>query len=81
MTIAEAAAQMTLDDAIRVARSIQCDLDAGRLRVPYPEKVRVSLRVCLSVFMREGASRDAAMAIVARLEAPADPTDVVVAAW
>ena len=81
MTIGEATAQMTLDDAIRVARSIQRDLNAGRLRVPYPEKVRLAIRVCMSVFAREGDTAVKALAITARLEAETDPTDVVAAAW
>jgi hypothetical protein len=72
---------MTLDDAVRVARSIQRDLEAGRLTVPYPEKIRVALRVCLSVFAREGDTAAKAQAITARLEAASDPTDVVVPAW
>lgn len=81
MTIGEAADQLTLDDAVRVARSIQRDLDAGRLKVPYPEKVRVSMRICLTVFFREGDTTAKSAAIVDRLNAATDPTDTVVPAW
>ncbi|HJR01807.1 MAG TPA: hypothetical protein VKA83_09255 [Methylomirabilota bacterium] len=80
-TIAEAAAKMTLDDAVRVARSIQRDLETGKLHVPYPPQVRRSLFVCITVFDREGVASKDAKAIVDRLAAVTDPTDVVVPAW
>jgi hypothetical protein len=81
LTIGEAAAQLTLDDAIRTARSIQRDLENGRLHTPYPPNVQRTLYVCLTVFAREGDSEAKAQSITARLEAKDDPADTVLPAW
>jgi hypothetical protein len=61
---------MTLDQAIDQARTIQADLAAGRLRVPYPPEVRRTIVACAQVFMAEATDTAKARALVARLNAP-----------
>ena len=61
---------MTLHEAIAEARTIQTDLDAGRLSVPYPPDVRKRIMRCLAVMIRAATDTASAREIVQRLNAP-----------
>lgn len=71
---------MTLDEAIDQARTIQRDLDAGRLTVPWPDHVKAQLVECLVAFT--GFAKDNATAgeLVRRLEAP-EPARAMELPW
>lgn len=62
---------MTIDQAIARIRTIQADLDAGRLTVPYPENVRTEILGLNEVFSAHCKTTDEARALVARINAPA----------
>lgn len=66
---------MTLDAAVAQARRIQRDLDAGRLKVPYPPAVLAELDECCQVF---AASPDAGE-VMRRLEA--QPAKAMALPW
>jgi hypothetical protein len=52
-TVREAAARMTYEEACRVAESILDDVRVGKIKKPYTEAQRLSLRACAEVFKRE----------------------------
>ena len=68
LTIAEAAARLTVDQAVRAENRVQADLVAGRLHTPYPPKVARTLHICEAVFIAYcDAHPEQAAALVARL--------------
>lgn len=65
---------MTVQDAVEKIRKIENDLQAGRLRVPYPPEVRKTIFACGAVFMAEATTTEKARALVARIQAPEPET-------
>lgn len=71
---------MTLDEAVAQARSIQRDLDAGRLAVPYPDEVRAQLAGCCEAFTEYANDNETAAELVRRLQAP-EPAKTMALPW
>lgn len=71
---------MTLDEAVVQARSIQRDLDAGRLKVPYPAEVRAQLAACCETFNEYANDNETAGELVRRLQAP-EPAKTAELPW
>lgn len=69
---------MSLDEAFAKARSIQRDLDAGTLTVPYPDLVQAQLVECCAVF--NANEDDTAGELVRRLMAP-EPAKAMTLPW
>ncbi len=69
---------LNLDQAVELSRSIQRDLDAGKLKVPYPPDVRAQLVECCAVFNANG--NETAGELVRRLQAP-EPAKTLALPW
>lgn len=65
---------MTLAEAVKRARAIQAELEAGRLTVPYPEQVARELAQIEQVLADTCKTTEQAQAVVRRLHAPATAT-------
>jgi len=62
---------MNLDAAVARLQTIQADVDAGRLSVPYPEPIRRELMQLVGVCVASCETREQARALVQRLSEPA----------
>lgn len=65
---------MTVEQAIATTRRIEADLQAGRLRVPYPPEVCKTIFECGGVFMAHATDTEKACELVARINAPEPET-------
>jgi hypothetical protein len=61
---------MTVQEAVDEIRKIQRELDAGRLRPPFPTPIRKKVYECGKVFMAYSTSNEKAKELVALINAP-----------
>ncbi len=66
---------MTLGDAIDRARTIQRDLEAGRLTIPYPDPIRRELLDLCGAFSRLCRTKEEARHVIARIQGPDGPPE------